>query len=101
MAMSTPNPNEDIGPSYRDADGLYKSYNEKYAKFDLPTGRKLERHDPLLVQVVEELGPDKHREGASGRCAQLHIVEIPDGVQYEIDEYDGMESIHEIHRSWL
>ncbi len=53
------------------------------------------RTDPLLIQVIEELGED-----ASGSCAELEVIEIPDGVQYEIEEYDGMESIHETHRSW-
>lgn len=55
----------------------------------------LERTDPILVQVVEELG-----EEASGRCSALKVVEIPDGIEWEIDEYDGLESIEEKHRSW-
>lgn len=53
------------------------------------------REHPLLIKVVEELG-DK----ASGRFSELKIVEIPKDVSYEIDEYDGLETIHEIHRSW-
>lgn len=57
------------------------------------------RDDPLLIQVVEELGAG-HRTGASGSCANLRIVEIPADVEYVIDEYDGSESIHEKHRSW-
>jgi hypothetical protein len=48
-----------------------------------------------LVQVIEELG-----EEANGSHAKLEVIEIPDGVEYTIDEYDGIESIHEKHRSW-
>jgi uncharacterized protein (UPF0371 family) len=44
------------------------------------------RHDPVLVQVVEELG-DK----ANGYCAELAIYEVYDS--YRIDEYDGYESV--------
>lgn len=57
---------------------------------------KLERTDSDLIAVVEELG----EELASGRFAELEVVEIPDDVNWEIDNYDGVETIHEIHRSW-
>lgn len=53
------------------------------------------RNDPSLVQVVEELG-DK----ASASLASLRVVEIPDGIEWEIHDYDGIETIHERHRSW-
>jgi hypothetical protein len=53
------------------------------------------RDDPILVQIVKEMG-----EESFGMHADLVIVEIPDGVDWEIDEYDGNESIHEKHRSW-
>lgn len=53
------------------------------------------RAHPLVVRVVEELG-----ERASGRFAKLRIVEIPDDIEWEIDDYDGMESVSECHRSW-
>lgn len=56
----------------------------------------LERNDPVLVQVVEALGS----EAASGEHARLAIVEIPDGTDYEIGEYDGQEHIAEKHRTW-
>ncbi len=53
------------------------------------------RSHPLLLQVVKELG-----KKSWGQHAKLEIVEIPDGVDYEIDDYDGIETIHEKHRSW-
>lgn len=55
----------------------------------------IDRNDLDLVAVVEELGV-----AADGRHASLKIVEIPDDVYWEIDEYDGLEEIHEVHRSW-
>ena len=59
-------------------------------------GVRLERTDSDLIEVIEELG----EEEASGRFASLEIVEIPDDVNWEIDNYDGIETIHEMHRSW-
>lgn len=53
------------------------------------------RNNPLLVQVVEELG-----EKANGDHASLRVVEIPDDVKWEIVEYDGNEHIAEQHRKW-
>ena len=57
--------------------------------------REIERHDPALVQVIEELG---HQSW--GSFAELVVVEIPDDVNWEIDEYDGMEHVAEVHRVW-
>ena len=48
----------------------------------------IERTDPALVQVVEELGVD-----ADGDCARLDIEELPAGTRYRIQEYDGREWI--------
>jgi len=55
----------------------------------------LERTDPLLILVIEEMG-----KKADGEYAELEIVEIPDDIEWEINEYDGRESVHEKHRSW-
>lgn len=55
-----------------------------------------ERGHPLMVRVVEELGSER----ASGQFAKLKIVEVPDGVDFEIDEYDGIETVRERGRSW-
>ncbi|MGH9877428.1 MAG: hypothetical protein ACRD5H_07300 [Nitrososphaerales archaeon] len=50
---------------------------------------------PQLIRVVEEMG-----SAVNTKYAELKIVEIPDGIEWEIDEYDGVEAIHEKHRSW-
>ena len=54
-----------------------------------------DRADTDLVAVVEELG-----EQSWGQYAELKIVEIPDDIEWYIDEYDGMEHIAEHHRTW-
>jgi hypothetical protein len=47
-----------------------------------------DRTDPVLVQVVEELG-----RAASGRFADLCIRELEPGTRYLLREYDGSEWI--------
>jgi hypothetical protein len=47
------------------------------------------REDSVLIEVVEELN-----SAANGICANLKVVEIPDGTYYEIDDYDGRETLH-------
>ena len=54
-----------------------------------------QRTHPLLIQVVEEL-----RVTASGNNANLAVVEIPDGIDYTIEDYDGSEHIAEVHNTW-
>lgn len=49
---------------------------------------EFERHDSVLVKVVEELGSKR----ASGECAELRIYETQYSI-YRIDEYDGLESV--------
>lgn len=68
--------------------------NELIDKHVIET-RPHDRTDPLLVQVVEELGDE-----ASGYLSELKIVEIPDDIEWSIDDYDGMERVEEAHRSW-
>lgn len=72
-----------------------KAYNDQYSK-ETVYDRDIPRDDPALIQVVEELGSKK----ASGDHADLKIVEIPDDVDWEIEEYDGNEHIAEKHRTW-
>ena len=53
------------------------------------------RNDPLLVQLVEEMG-----ESINTAYSRLKVVDIPDDVEWEIDEYDGLEWVAEKHRTW-
>jgi hypothetical protein len=39
-------------------------------------------------------------EKANGSCASLKVVEIPDGVEWVVEEYYGTEWVAEKHRTW-
>lgn len=71
-----------------------QEYNKKWAEQTI-YGREIPRDDPFLIQVVEKLG-----EKAGGNFSKLKVVEVPDGVDWEIQEYDGFEHIAEKHRTW-
>ena len=56
----------------------------------------IDRTDKDLIKIIKELGSKK----ASGRCACLKIIKVPNDVNWEIDDYDGIETVQEKHRSW-
>jgi len=66
---------------YQKRTGIIK---EEYSDYDL------ERTDPVLVQIVEELGKE-----ANGFCSDLYIESFDDDMEgcWSIHEYDGAESI--------
>ncbi len=70
--------------------GLSPKAQERYwglkGKEEFARSETIERHDPVLVRVVEEMG-----KAADGWRARLTVIEIPDGVDYVIRDYDGME----------
>jgi len=49
----------------------------------------------VFIEMIKKLG-----EKANGRSAQLETVTIPYGIEYEIEEYDGIEWVAEKHRTW-
>jgi len=53
------------------------------------------RDDSNLVECVEFL-----KEKANGKWANLKIVEIPDNIDWVIEEYDGKEWVAERHQTW-
>jgi hypothetical protein len=70
--------------------GLSKAAWERYVELggQAESEYDVSRTDPILVQVVEELGED-----ANGMCAELLIYDLPTGTKYRIEEYDGLEHI--------
>jgi hypothetical protein len=54
------------------------------------------RCDVDLVKVVETLG-----KSANSSRSTLKIIEIPDDVEFKIEEFEGIEWIVEIHRIWI
>jgi hypothetical protein len=54
-----------------------------------------DRSDSDLIAVIEEMGRE-----ANGNCADIKIIEIPDGIEWEVHDYDGIEHIAEKHRTW-
>lgn len=67
------------GRWHREGNPDYDYYFDQYT---------IGRTDPVLVQVVEELG-----EKANDRYSDLQIADLAPGTRYYIDEYDGQESI--------
>lgn len=95
-AFSVPNPKELLQSKdwYEMTDEEKNTHNNLYESIEL-RHRNIERNDAKLIQVVEELG-----QKASARCSELVIVEIPDDVKWQIEEYDGQEWVAEEHRTW-
>jgi len=62
---------------------------------DIPNMEHVKRDDPTLITVIEALGAE-----ANTRYSNLAIVEVPDDVEWHIEEYDGLEWVAENHRTW-
>jgi len=80
---------------------LYEQLGLEWDKYGYLHGEQFGRGDeirtnPEVIAAVEAIGVER----ASGECASLCIVEIPDGIDWYIDEYDGWETVRETHRSW-
>ena len=71
-------------------------YKDSIAEENYFEDRVIPRNDPALIEVVEKLG-----EAANGFAANLKIVEIPEDVDWCIEENDGREWVSEKHRTWI
>lgn len=76
------------------ADTAGYDFSEKYHLVSDEDEQSL-RSNKDLIEVVETLG-----RKASAKLAALGIVEIPDNVDWEIGEYDGVEWVQETHQRW-
>ena len=74
-------------------DNVYIS-DEDFKKYFLNLDENF-REDKTLIEVVEELG-----EKANTFYSNLKIVEIPDDLDYVIDDYDGIETLHQKVKKW-
>jgi len=72
------------------------SYYSDFSEDDIP------RDDEILVKIVEELAGRADGVGgkADGRFSELKIVDVPDNVNWYIEEYDGKEWVAERHQTW-
>lgn len=72
---------------------LINEQGERLSSYDLGE----DRTDPILVQVIEELG-----KAADSDYSELYIESVEKGTKYFIDEYDGIESLRtEYNIDWL
>jgi hypothetical protein len=63
---------------------------------DMVFGHDIKRDDPLLIQVIAEMG-----DACNCKVGGLKIIEIPAGVEWEVRENGcGEEYIAEKHRTW-
>lgn len=63
---------------------------------DIKSKYEVERTNNRLIEFIE----NNSISVASSRYAKLKIVEIPDDVEWVIQEQDGIEWVAEKHRIW-
>ena len=71
--------------------------SKKYGELTL-SENNIPRDDPELVLTIEQL--TTLGINPCGKFAELQIVEIPDDIEWDLEEYDGTEWIAERHRKW-
>jgi len=80
---------------YEEKEGSFTHFYRDVEKKDYFFENDIPRDDESLVKVVETLGAK-----ANGNYSSLKVIEIPDGVNWFVEEYDGREWVAERHRTW-
>ena len=81
--------------------------NKSYGGFHISTAAKewmekkygsasMDRTSDALIDCIMSLGTAR----ASGHNSSLKVVDIPDNVDWMIENYDGIEWVSEKHRTW-
>lgn len=81
---------KNFGKKFKDED----ISNEEWDKYSFDSS-DVARNDKDLVNVVKELG-----EKANTRFSSLKVIQIPNNVEWIIEEYDGLEWVAEKHKTW-
>lgn len=79
----------------RKAIDLFNKYANTAYSNSASLNWSINRSDPNLIRVVEELG-----EEANDYMSELVIVDIPAGIKPMLAEYDGWERFEEPHKIW-
>ena len=78
------------------SEAVYKELGIPWDGYGYLSENTFERTDPKLIDAIEAVGIEE----SAGSCANLRIIEIPNDVDWEIEDYDGCETVHEKHRKW-
>lgn len=81
---------KDLGEKFTTKDITEKEFRDCLFK-----EKGIDRTDEDLIKVVEKL-----KEKANTMCSELKIIDIPDDVEWVIEEYDGAEWVSEKHSTW-
>jgi hypothetical protein len=89
------NPVETYIPSKKDlGDEILGEFPDEHY-YSISTSDSSLRTDIDLITIFEEIG-----ELINSKYANIKIIEIPDDAKFDIDEYDGYESIVPPRPSW-
>lgn len=80
------------GEYYPDGSGPKREYSTYVHPY------RLDRENPLLADIVE--GKTEYDGQVSADVSSLRVAEVPDGVEWTIEEYDGSETVRETARTF-
>lgn len=73
----------------------YEFLGLEWDKYGFEYSDYSKRTDKKLIECVETL-----KEEANGKYSKLKVVDIPDDIEWIIEDYDGIETLSEKHRTW-